>query len=104
MKEIKINNSQQQWININHNFYTIPEMADELKVEQIEIRKYCIRNNLQPITKGERAVAFIKKNPELTRDELAIELNMSASSIAELCKKHNLEYATKKRGRKRMYS
>lgn len=98
-----LNNNQQQWIDINHHFYTIPEMADDLNINQNEIRKYCARMGHHPITKGERAISFIKKNPALTADEIACELNMSESNISDLCKKHKLEYAKRKRGPKVIY-
>lgn len=100
MKVSILNNQQQQWIDINHHFYTIPEMAAEMNIEQNEIRNYCARNNLQPITKGERAIAFIRRNPHLTIDEIALDLNMSESNISDLCRKHKLEYAKRKRGPK----
>lgn len=71
------------YIEINHHFMTIQEMADEAKEDYHVIVYICRKNNFKPITVGERIREVIKSRTDLTIEQQAEKLGMPIQNLLE---------------------
>lgn len=87
---------QKEFVDINHHFMTIVEMADDLKIDHSNIRYYCNIMGYTPITKLQQQEAIIKRYRETkTAHQIAEILNISPQGLYEILKKLNLTILTR---------
>lgn len=70
-----------EYIQINHWFMTLSEMASELNIPHSTLKYECDKLGVTPITGGERAQEFIKAHSHLTLEEVAERLNVHPSTL-----------------------
>jgi hypothetical protein len=76
----------EEFILINHMFYTAQELAEELDISIPTVSVYTARLKVRPITPKEQAVEFIKKHKDWSIERLAEYLGYNATYIHDLKK------------------
>lgn len=74
------------FIEINHHFMTVSEMAEETKHNSPLIKRICDDNGWQPMTIQQRMKEFIEANRHLSLEDQAEKANLTTSGL-----KHHYE-------------
>jgi hypothetical protein len=80
----------EEFILINHMYYTAQELADELDISVPTVSVYTARLKVRPITAKEQAVEFIKKHKDWSVEDLAAYLDYHPQYVLEILKKNGL--------------
>lgn len=85
------------FIEINHYFMTISEIAEETGANFPAIKRICDERGWHPITIAERMDAFIKENKHLSIEEQADKLGMSVTGLKHHYKALDIPIPERKR-------
>lgn len=85
-----------EYLNINAPFMTLTEMAEEKRMELPTLRAICIKNNIKPITRGERCQEYIKSHMHQTVAEIMVALEIKEPALKLIFKDMGLKYPLKK--------
>ena len=88
-----------EFIRVNHGFYTVSDVAEELKIHHKAAKKCWTETGLKEFTSAELLVILIKENAHLSLDKLVAKSGYSATQIKKVAADYNLNITIRQKGR-----
>lgn len=85
------------FIEINHYFMTVTEMAEETGANFPLVKRICDSNGWKPITIAERMATFIESNKNLSLEDQADKLEISVTGLKHHYEKLGIPLPERKR-------
>jgi PP-loop superfamily ATP-utilizing enzyme len=86
-----------EFIQINHHFTTIKEMAEELAVKDYQVVAICKKLNITPIRPSDRLKEYIADHKDKTAEEVAELFDVTITNVRLIERQLGLKLADKKK-------